>query len=115
MQQLLIKLFGLLLVSSTLFACFDKENNNPRNSIIPESINLNSEPYIDELISDGIHETNSITDFFFHEIMDGRRNLGFHRDEFEVIELFGEPLEIRIVPVNFNMVGGIVVEIHEYI
>ena len=74
-----------------------------------ESMNLNSESYSDELV------LNSITDFFFNEIMDGRKNLGFHRDEFEVIELFGEQIEIRILPVNFNMVGGIVVEIHEYV
>jgi len=108
-QRLLIKLFGLLLVSSTLYGCLDRENNNPRNIMSQESINLNSESYSDELVS------NSITDFFFNEIMDSRKNLGFHRDEFEVIELFGEQIEIRILPVNFNMVGGIVVEIHQYV
>ena len=117
MHRFFIKAFGLLVISFTLYGCFAKENNNSQNIIISESLEPNYHSHIDELVLNGTHETNlnNITDFFFYEIMDGNRDLGFHRDEFEVIELFGKPIEIRIVPVNFNMQGGVVVEIHEYV
>jgi len=59
---------------------------------------------------------NSITDFFFYEIMESNRDWGFHRDEFMVLEFFGTPNEIRVLPVEpFGMQGGTVIEIHEYV
>ena len=72
--------------------------------------------YVDT-VSENNSETKllSITDFYFSEIMEGNRKLGFHRNGYEVIELFGEPLEIRIIPVSFYFSGGTVKEKHEYV
>ena len=58
---------------------------------------------------------NNITDFFFIEIMNGNKDLGFHRDKYGVKDIFGEPLDINVTEVSFNLVGGRVIEIRELI
>ncbi|MCL1836560.1 MAG: hypothetical protein FWG46_03335 [Treponema sp.] len=58
---------------------------------------------------------SNIIDFYFYEIMKGNTSLNFHREEYKVIELFGEPLKINIQSVLFNFIGGTVVELHEYV
>jgi len=57
---------------------------------------------------------NNITDFYFNEILAGNKYLKFHRDEYKIIEYFGEPFEIRITPASFYFEGGKVVEYHQY-
>jgi hypothetical protein len=48
--------------------------------------------------------------------MDGNRDLGFHRDKYEVIDIFGDPLDIRITKVSpFYLEGGRVIEMRELI
>jgi hypothetical protein len=83
-----------------------------------ENINeIKSDPLINETYSEkyvAIKKTN-ITDFYFDEIMKSFVNLDFHRDKYKVIEYFGEPLEINIIPTLFNFAGGVVIEIHKYV
>ena len=58
---------------------------------------------------------SNITDFFFIEITNGNRNLSFHREKYEVIDMFGEPLDIIATEVSFNLAGGRVIEKRELI
>ena len=78
------------------------EENNESTEIMPRQ---NSS-------GDKLH---TITSFFFDEIMNGNAHLGFHRDEYKVVELFGDPLEIIVTPVSFYFQGGTVTEFHEYV
>ncbi|MDR1858607.1 MAG: hypothetical protein LBQ69_03980 [Treponema sp.] len=55
---------------------------------------------------------SNITDFFFVEIMDGNTGLSFHREKYEVIDMFGEPLDINVTEVSFNLAGGMIIEKH---
>jgi hypothetical protein len=41
--------------------------------------------------------------------------LSFHKEKYEVIDIFGEPLNIKVTEVSFNLVGGKVIEIRELI
>jgi hypothetical protein len=56
-----------------------------------------------------------ITGFYFDEIMNGIKDLSFHRGEYKVIDLFGKPLKINIEKVSFSFEGGLVTEIHKYV
>ena len=61
------------------------------------------------------NQQNNITDFFFVEIMNGKTGLSFHRGKYEVIDMFGEPLNVNVTEVSFNLVGGRVIEKRELI
>ena len=80
--------------------------------------------HIDELdvIPEIIIEQKTIADFFFDEILSGRRYIPVEdfivkRSNEGILTYFGEPLEINIIPTNpvFYFSGGRVIEIHEYI
>jgi len=58
---------------------------------------------------------NNITDFFFGEIMNGNTDLEFHRDKYEVIDIFGDPLAVNVIEVSFNLSGGRVIEMRELV
>jgi hypothetical protein len=87
-----------------------QQNNENNNEIKVEP--LINETYSEKYVT--IEKTN-ITDFYFDEIMNSFIKLDFHRDKYKVIEYFGEPLEINIIPTIFNFAGGVVIEIHKYV
>ena len=65
-------------------------------------------------IVDSIITQNNITDYFYNEILNNI-NLSFHRDEYEIKSIFGEPISISETEVDFWMSGGIVKKIQELI
>jgi len=106
-----------------LLCLFISCSKNEKKDIINIQYNFENnniikiEPPINETYSEtniSIEKAN-ITDFYFNEIMNNFVNLNFHRDEYKVIEYFGEPLEINIIPTLFNFAGEMVIEIHEYV
>jgi hypothetical protein len=113
--KIILSIFFIFII---LCSCSRKENNNSQDNSLVDNINQNLELYIKESVSQSEYETNlnSISDFYFYEIMNGNGELGFHRDEYNIIKLFGEPNEIKISPVDsYSLQGGIVIELHEYI
>jgi hypothetical protein len=101
------------------FCCSKNEKKDITN--IQQNIENNNVIKIEQLVNETYSENYisiekaNITDFYFNEIINGFVNLNFHRDEYKVIEYFGEPLEINIIPTHFSLAGGVVIEIHEYI
>jgi len=106
----------LFLYSFCLFTNCSKKNvvesphYNENIVIINESeINKN------RIENNDLTEKQSIIDFYYTEIMNGFKDLDFHRDEYKIIQYFGEPLEIKIESISFSMLGGTATEIHYYI
>jgi hypothetical protein len=57
----------------------------------------------------------SITDFFYDEILNGNRDTSFSNGENGVINFFGAPLEESKIPTSFDFETAEIVEIHELI
>jgi hypothetical protein len=91
----------------------EKISNQQDN--INNDIHLELQNNNDFLLVADVIKQNNITDFFFVEIMNGNTDLSFHRDKYEVIDIFGEPLEINVTEVSFNLAGGKVIEMRELI
>jgi hypothetical protein len=114
------KLYKLLVLLCLFIGCLQNEKKDTIE-IQKFSENINEEMAIELQINNIFLEkiiqnkVTNITDFFFIEIMNGNKDLTFHRDEYKIIEHFGEPLKVNIQPVSFNFSGGKVVELHEYI
>jgi hypothetical protein len=58
---------------------------------------------------------NSITNYFYNEILNGNNDLSFQHGSEGVINFFGKPSEENRIPTSFYFEGGIVIQIHELI
>jgi hypothetical protein len=111
-----MNLYIFLIVLTICIGCYKNEKNQEND--IKNKIDLNVEFKADEdyrkIIITNSEEIN-ITNFFYDEIMNGKKDLSFHKEKYEVIDIFGEPLNIKVTEVTFNLVGGKVIEIRELI
>jgi hypothetical protein len=117
------KLSNILIILCLFIGCSKNEKKDIIN--IQENIENNNEIKIESQNNENYNKfyienntadkKSNITNFYFVEIMNGFVNLSFHRDEYKVNEYFGEPLKINIIPTNFDLAGGVVIEIHEYV
>lgn len=94
-----------------------KERREVQNTDYKNLLKPNNDSQIIDVMTKEISagQTSIINDYYFKEIMNGCRDLDFHRNEIKVIDLFGEPLKIKAETVSFIIEGGTVVEIREYI
>ena len=91
--------------------------------ILTDSESQDNNDHIPDIVLDAykiVHD--NITDFFFVEIMNGNTDLSFtdngiyrYKDNYGVIDIFGEPLDIIVTKVRFYLVGGLVIEMRELI
>ena len=110
MKNRIISICFLLTVLIVFIGCSEIKKNNMDNGTHLELQNIN-----DFLLVANVIKQNNITDFFFGEIMNGNKDLDFHRDKYEVIDIFGEPLDINVIDTSFYFEGGIVTEIRQLI
>jgi hypothetical protein len=62
-----------------------------------------------------INKKNSIYDFLVYEIMDGNIESSFEKGIEDIINIYGEPIDIRIIPVSITYRSEKVKEMREYI
>ncbi|MDR1840093.1 MAG: hypothetical protein LBQ93_10980 [Treponema sp.] len=108
------RIISICFLLTILISCSVIKKNETINKI-DNNTHLELQNNNDFLLVADVIKQNNITDFFFVEIMNGNEDLSFHRDKYEVIDIFGEPLDINVTEVLFNLAGGKVIEMRELI
>ena len=111
MKKSIATIMILLLLGCTRSTKSNFSETNDEAIIVNESSYNNIE---NVEINENIIYHDNVTDYLYNEILNNN-NLSFHRDDYEIKSIFGEPLSINETEVDFWMSGGIVTKIQELV